>query len=124
MICEVFAGVIVSLFIDAAAEPRLFAETVSAFRLYSLSFLFMGLNVILSTWFSAVERPRPGIAVSIGRALVMAGVMLYVASALLGPTGIWISAALSELVCLVAAGLFYFRFLQTRDAAPVPARVS
>ncbi len=124
VICEAGAGVIVSLFIDAAKEPRLFLETVSAFRLYSLSFLFMGLNVILSTWFSAVERPRPGIAVSLGRALVMAGVMLYVASAILGPTGIWLSAALSEAVCLIAAGIFYFRFLQARDAAAAPVRMS
>lgn len=109
IVCEIFTGSIVGLFLDRADDTELFAQTVDAFRIYSISFLFMGVNVVLATWFSAVEKPHLGIAVSLGRALVMAAVMLYLVSAILGPVGIWLSAGVSELACLVGALILYWR---------------
>lgn len=120
VVCQVFTGAFVSLFIDRAEDPELFSLAVSDFRLYAIAFLFVGVNVIMSTWFSAIERPKFGIAISLGRALVVAAVMLYAMSALFGPVGIWLSAAASELICLVIS-LSLHRRHSREVAALVPA---
>ena len=109
VLCELFTGTLVGLFIDQGLEPALFADTVADFRIYAVSFLFMGVNVVLSTWFSAVERPAFAIAMALARSLVVIAVTLYALSALFGPLGIWLSAGVSEILCLFGGLLLYRR---------------
>jgi putative MATE family efflux protein len=99
LIMEAFPGAFVSLFIDGAADAELHAATVGAFRIYSISYLFIGVNVVAATYFSAVERPMYGIALSVSRGVLVVGIALFVMSALFGATGIWLAPAVSEVAC-------------------------
>ena len=98
-LCVVFAPQISSVFIRPS-QTELFNSTVSSFRLYSLCFLVMGYNVITSGFFVALARSRAALTLSLSRGMIVIVLSLMVMSTLLGAFGIWISATVSELICL------------------------
>lgn len=110
LICQLFAGPIVGLFLERG-DP-LFGYTAHALRLYSLSFLVLGFNVVVSGFFTAMEHPFPALTISFGRSLVLISGALVALSALFGDTGIWLSPLVSEGLCLIFTIVFllwYFR---------------
>jgi Na+-driven multidrug efflux pump len=100
---EVFTGAFVRLFIDAGENAALLADSVRAFRIYAVSYLFIGVNVVLATYFSSVERPIFGVALSASRGLFVIAVSLFAMSAIFGELGIWLSPVVSEVACLGVA---------------------
>ena len=119
LICQLFAGPIVGLFLESG-DP-LFDYTANALRLYSLSFLVMGFNVVISGFFTATEHPVPALTISFGRSLVLISGSLVALSTLFQDTGIWLSPLLSEGLCLVFTLCFllwYFRSLKRAPASP------
>ncbi|MDD2955860.1 MAG: MATE family efflux transporter [Oscillospiraceae bacterium] len=112
----------VSAFIDAAAEPELFAATVKAFSLYAFSFLAVGFNVIAAGYFAASERAGAAMTVALGRGVGFIALALFVMSALWGETGVWLSSAASEGICLlVSLGLLFCRREAVKGGLPLPA---
>ncbi len=97
----------VSLFIDGTADGELYGETVGAFRIYSISYLFVGVNVLLATYFSAVEQPVYGMTLSICRGVLITSLALFAMSALMGAAGIWLAPTVSEVACVGIAAAFY-----------------
>jgi Na+-driven multidrug efflux pump len=117
LIMEMFPGAFVSLFIDRAAYAELHAATARALRIYSISYIFIGVNVVAATYFSAVERPLYGIALSIGRGVLVAGAALFVMSSLMGATGIWLAPVVSEAACAgIAAVSFVWARRKKKDS--------
>jgi Na+-driven multidrug efflux pump len=116
-LCEIFAPAVASIFIDAAGEPELHSSTVRAFRLYAVSFAAVGVNVVLATFFSTIERPFYGIALSSCRGILVIAVSLYAMSALLGDTGIWLSPLVSEVICAAAGALMLLRHIRESRGA-------
>lgn len=112
------APAIVSAFIGS--DSAVFDYSVSALRLYSLSFLILGFNVIFAAFFTAVEQPAQAFSISFGRSLVLLVVCLLVLSSLFGDKGIWLSTLASELLCLILTACCVFAyFRKQRQAAPV-----
>ena len=112
-VSQLLAGPIVGLFLPK--ESALFGYTVSALRMYSLSFLVLGFNVVLSGFFTAMEHPVPSLTISFGRGLVLIAGCLVALSTLFGDKGIWLSPLASEGLCLVITACFtvsYFRRLR------------
>ena len=107
VLAELLAGPFVSIFIKENAEAALFASTVSAFRIYAISYLFVGINVVLATYFSSVERPVYGIVLSVSRGLVVIGATLFIMAGTMGAIGIWLSPTVSEVACLAIAFTAY-----------------
>lgn len=105
---ETVPGRIVSLFIDPQTEAGLFADTVSAFRIYATSYLFVGINVVCATYFSAIERPLLGTLVSLGRGVVFIAPILALMAKLYGGSGIWFSSTLSEAMTALLAGAAFY----------------
>lgn len=93
------AGVIVGCFIPDKTTA-LFAYSVTAFRIYSLSFLIVGANVVLGGYFTSVEREGSSLAVSLGRGAVFLFLSLELLPRIMGGAGVWWSALLSECLCL------------------------
>lgn len=122
-VCQLFAGPIVGLFLEAG-DP-LFAYTVTALRLYSTCFLLMGFNVVISSFFTAMEHPFPALTISFGRGLVLISGCLMVLSVVLGDVGIWLSPLVSEGICLVITLFFLLRYFQKlrRGKQEQPAEV-
>ena len=103
---------VVAVFIDSGADSVLYERAVDAFKLFSFAFLPLGVVVTLMGYFTAVEQPKPAMAISICRGMLFVCVSLIVMTLLFGETGIWLSMAVSETVALILAATLYRRKLR------------
>lgn len=97
---------IVTVFLEEE-NAGLFDYTVWALRLYSLSFLVMGYNILISGFFTAINEPKYSFIISVCRSFVFLFLALLIMSNLLEDTGIWLASLLSESVCLLVTAHFY-----------------
>lgn len=98
--CMVFAGKIVSLFVSPEM-PALADYSVKVLRIFSLSFLLAGYNVVIGGYFIAVEESFASTAISLSRSIVTLTVCLAILTAVFGGAGIWWTPLLSEAVTLI-----------------------
>lgn len=103
------ANLLVSMFISKELT-ELREYTVMVFRIFSLSFLVMGINVQMGGFFTAVERPGPALVISLGRGVITLAIALKVCTLLFGGAGIWWSSTVSELLCLIVTVGFAFQY--------------
>lgn len=105
-VCILAPGGIVRLFI-APEMTELYAYSVQVFRIFAVSFLIAGYNVVISGYFTAVEQPVAATTISLSRSIVMLVLTLFALTALFGGAGIWWSPLVSELL----TGMFTVWFL-------------
>lgn len=101
---ELLASPLASLFVSYDAD--LMALTVSGFRVFALSFLFMGYAIFGSGFFTALNDGVTSAIISFLRTLVF-----QVAAVLLLPMiweidGVWISIVIAEFMAVVFSGIF------------------
>ncbi len=109
-LCQVGGTQVFTLFLGA--DSALLADSVQALRIFSLSFLLLGFNVVSAAFFAALERPRFSFPLSTGRGLVVIAGCLMVLPVIWGQNGVWLAPAVSEGLCLLLAVVFllvYFR---------------
>lgn len=99
------APMIVGIFLGDNSE--LIAYSIKTFRIYSFSFLILGFNVLLSGYFAALEKPVFATIISLARGLFFISISLFVLPNIFGEFGIWISALISEAICLVVSFFIY-----------------
>ncbi len=102
--CVLFAGGIVGLFVSPDM-PELAEYSVSVLRIFSLSFLLAGYNVVIGGYFIAVEESFAATGISLSRSIVSLTVCLMLLTSLFGGAGIWWTPLLSEAVTLVFTGI-------------------
>lgn len=103
------ADLLFSLFIS----PDLVAlrvESAAAFRIFARSFLIMGINVQMSGYFTAVERPQPALMISLGRGVLTIAAALMICTQLFGGAGVWWASTVSELLCGVLTVIFAVQY--------------
>lgn len=105
LICIGFTAPIVSLFISPD-DGLLFESSMQVFRTFSVSFLFLGFNVLTSGFFASIEKPVLSTIVSLGRGLVVITISLLFMILLFGGKGIWITSVVSEAICVVISLAF------------------
>lgn len=100
----VFTDFIVGMF---NSENNLLLEkyAVVGLRLYSIGFIFAGLNVVGSGIFSATNFPKWAFATSIARGFVLIILSAVVMSILFGMTGVWLDFAVAELLTLIITSI-------------------
>ena len=96
------------VYIDKATDGLLFERGVEAFRLYSVSFLPLGIVTTLMGYFTSMEIPKFAMSISLGRGLVFITAFMMMFSSFMGEKGVWLSAAASE-ICALMLGLILFR---------------
>ena len=104
LLAELLCVPLVSLF--ASYDPQLFAMTCRGFRIYSLAFLVMGMNIWGSSFFTALNNGGVSAAISFLRTLVFqigAGLVL---PALWGIDGVWLAIVAAELLALGVTAVF------------------
>lgn len=108
------APLIVSIFISPE-NTALREYSVEVFRIFSFSFLLVGFNVILSGYFTAVEKELYATIISLARGFIFIVLSLLVLTHFFGGAGIWIAPSLSEGLCiLVTLGCLYL-YRQSKD---------
>ena len=104
VIIYVFAGPIAMIFnSENNRELQQIAET--GLRLYFTSALFMGYNVILSTYFTSVENAVPAHVVSLLRGLIVIVPVAFLMSAAWGMTGMWLACTATEIITAAAGAV-------------------
>ena len=91
---EIFAEPLVKIFVNY--DKTLMDMTVGGFRLFSLAFLLMGINVWASAFFTALNNGLVSAAISFLRTLVFQIIAVLALPALMGITGVWISVLAAE----------------------------
>lgn len=112
------ADLLVNIFISADL-PELRAYSTEVFRIFSISFLLMGFNIVSGGFFTALEMPKSAFAVTVARGLVTLALALFLCTAVMGGAGIWWAPTVSEIMCLaLSAGLMFgFRARERRKSA-------
>lgn len=98
-------------------DAELIAYSIMAVRLYGLTFALVGFNVVATGFFTAIERPLFALTISLSRSVILLSACLIIMSALFGEYGIWLSTCVSESLCLVITGTFFWRHFAGRAAA-------
>ena len=116
LVCVLGAPFLTGIFISPD-NAEAYAHTITSLRLYSLTFLVGGFNLVLSGYFAAIEKPRNAMVLSISRGIVLITVCLAVMTFLMGETGIWLSSFVRELLCLLLAVFLLVRFRRSEDGS-------
>lgn len=96
----IFANSIVGIFISPS-DSAVFSFAVNAFRVYSISFLLVGFNILIAGFCASLEKLAYATTISISRGLIVISISLFVLTHFFGANGIWIATTVSEAICLV-----------------------
>lgn len=106
--CFLAADWIVSVFVSDEM-PELAAYSVQVFRIFCVSFLLVGYNIVTSGYFTAIEKSGAAVTISMGRGFVILIASLIILTFIFGGDGIWWAPVLSEMICLVITIVLYCR---------------
>ena len=81
-------------------------------KLYFLACPFAGFNIILSVYFTSMERPLPANLISVLRGFVVIIPLTFLMAAAAEMLGVWLTFPLTELLVAIVARVFYRRILQ------------
>ena len=102
-ICYLATEGIVALFLEDMTS-NLAVYSVRVFRIFILSFLLAGFNVVIGGYFTAVEKAGYATILSLTRSIVALVGALILLTHLFGGEGIWWAPLIAEAVCLVLTG--------------------
>lgn len=112
-VCAVVLYVFLYLFTDGIVavfngeNDAMLAEYAhTGVRIYFIGIFFSGLNIIGSSFFSAVEKVKGAFTVSMLRGFVLIILSAFILSALLGMTGVWMAYAVAEAITCIIMFMF------------------
>ena len=104
MVSLVFGKQIIHLFVG---DGNVFSLTWDGLKLFSPVFLFIGLNVFLSGYFTALGNGFISALISLLRSLIFVIVFILILPKLIGVSGVWLTMPLSENVTIFIAIYLY-----------------
>lgn len=108
LILQLFAPQIVGTYLSRAGA-ELISDSVSALRHYSISYLLLGVNMVIGGFMTAIERPVAAITISVGRGFAIQSAVLLLLAVLFGGSALWYTPVISESICLVLSLIFLHR---------------
>ena len=96
----------ISIFISKTSET--FAMAVHGLKLFSISYLFMGINVFMSSMFTALSNGKVSAILSLTRTLIFLVGSLLVLPYFLHLNGVWLAVPLAELLAF-GLSIYYFK---------------
>lgn len=87
-------------------DKELYELTASGFRIFAISFLFMGFGIFISGFFTALNDGATSAIVSFLRSLVFQSAAVMLLPAIFKIDGIWISVVVAELAALAVGFAF------------------
>ena len=102
-----FSPAVVSVF---TKDPRTFELASVGFRLFSVNFLFSGMNIASSGFFTALSNGKVSALISFSRTLVFIVLSLLILPRILGITGAWIAVPVAEFLTLLVSGWMHRRY--------------
>ncbi|MDO4541019.1 MAG: MATE family efflux transporter, partial [Syntrophomonadaceae bacterium] len=84
-------------------EPDLIRLTASALRLFAPCYLFIGINIIASSYFTAMEDAVRSALISVQRSLIFILLGLWALPLFFGNNGIWMTIPAAELLTVLCS---------------------
>ncbi|MDL2317956.1 MATE family efflux transporter [Eubacteriales bacterium OttesenSCG-928-A19] len=94
------------LFVKNEAVERM---VQSGMMVFATSFLFSGINTIASFYFTSIGKAKESAVISSSRGFVLLLICIFTLPPLLGMTGVWLAAPITEAVTLVVSLFFIAR---------------
>ena len=95
-----------TLIIFVSYDKELLELTTLAIRIYSVAYLFNGLNIFTSSFFTALNNGAVSAAVSFLRMFVFQIAMIMILPLILGINGIWMAVIAAELLARPLSMIF------------------
>ncbi len=111
VIGEFYPAQLIALFVDG--EETFLTMAIPALRITFFSYLLAALNVLLSTYFQAVNEGNHAIVFSVARSIAFPIIFVVGMGTVFGLDGIWFSTIITEGVA-VLIGLVLFRSVRKR----------
>ena len=110
-IVNVIIGIIIFLTMSVFSEPliNIFLKdgksvleiATSGAKIYGLAFLFNGTNILISSYFTAIDDPRSSIIVAASRGIVFISVGIFILPSIFGMNGIWGTIVFAEVLTIL-----------------------
>lgn len=100
------AGAVSNLFVGYDADLR--DLTVHGFRIFSLSFAFIGFGIFTSGFFTALNDGLTSAVISFVRTLILETAAVMLLPLIFGIDGIWYATVVSESLALLLGAMFLF----------------
>lgn len=100
LISWIFTDALIAIF-NSENNLRLLNLAHNGLRLYFLGFIFAGINVMLVSYFSAIDRAAVAIVGSLMRGFVAIIILAIVLANMFGENGVWISFLGSEIITFI-----------------------
>ena len=93
----------------AKENRELVSLTVEISRHYSFAFLFSGLNIVLSMFFTSMHRAKESILIALSRSFISLMTGLLILPFIFGDRGLWLAVLFAEIVTLILAIILFRR---------------
>lgn len=106
---NIFSHNLVLIF--AEENENLYRITKEAIKYYSITYLLMGINILISSYFTAIENAFMSCILSILRGLIFINLLLYVLPKIFLTKGIWMSSSINEFITILFSIYLFNRSL-------------
>ena len=106
-IAQALAMTLAHLFVGY--DPALFSMTVHGFRIFTVAFVLLGLNIFFSSFFTALINGVVSAAISFLRTFVFKLSAVLVLPLLFKLDGIWWATVVAEVFAFLASGVFLLK---------------
>lgn len=107
MFAFIMSPIIVKIFTPDGTKAYELAKT--GFFLFSLNFIFAGMNIFASSMFTAFSDGKTSALISLVRTFVLIVINILVLPILIGVNGVWLSVPLAEFMSIFLSGYFFVR---------------
>ena len=104
--CFIFKENIVSIFIRSNSPAYVLA--IDAFSIFSLGYLFAGMNIFASVFFTSASNGKVSALISVLRTFIFILGMLAILPKFLGVKGVWLSIPIAETLAILVS-MFLFK---------------
>lgn len=101
----IFPEFLVSIF--SRGDQELLRLTVKGIRYYFAAFLFMGVNITITSYLQSKEYGRASTLMSLSRGALLIFIFLLILPKFFGLTGVWLTMPLAELITLILSIFLY-----------------
>lgn len=89
-----FAGPLTLMF--NAEDPALYDLTVTGIRLFFINYIFLGVNIVYSTYYQSVGLVKLSLLITVSRSILLVLLLLVSLPFLFGTTGVWLVVPIAE----------------------------
>ena len=101
----IFSNQLVSIF-NSESNVLLKELAVDGLRIYFVGFLFAGINIITSSFFSSIEQAKIGFTISIVRSVLAIIPAVLTLSFIFAINGVWLSFSCAEIIAFLVATIY------------------